>query len=91
MTGNVRALWSEAVLGLSLRQWIEQENVPLLISVTESNGNYDHLDNETVGPCEDKRSAIDLATIREDLRSPLMYLRWVDGRAQVSSSVHGVG
>ena len=47
--GWVRALWSEVVLGLSLREWREQENVPL-ISVTDSKGNYDHLHNETVGP-----------------------------------------
>ena len=50
----VRALWSEAVLGLSLREWREQENVPLLISVTESKGNNDHLHNETVGPSEER-------------------------------------
>ena len=28
----VRALWSEVVFGLSLREWREQENVPPLIS-----------------------------------------------------------
>ena len=44
----VRALWSEVVLGLSLREWREQENVPPLISVTDSKVNYDHLHNETV-------------------------------------------
>ena len=31
----MRALWSEVVLGLSLREWREQENVPPLISVTD--------------------------------------------------------
>ena len=55
----VRALWSEVVLGLSLRERREQENVSLLISVTDS--------KETIGPSEDRRSAIDLAIIREDL------------------------
>ena len=38
----VRTLWSEVVLGLSLREWREQENVPPLISVTDSIGNYDN-------------------------------------------------
>ena len=66
----VRALWSEVVLGLTLREWREQENVPPLISVTDSKGNYDHLHNETVGPSEDRRSAVDLAIIREDLSRP---------------------
>ena len=54
----VRALWSEMVLGLSLREWREQENVPPLISVTDSKGNYDQLHNETVGPSEDRKGAI---------------------------------
>ena len=53
----VRAFWSEVALGLSLREWREQENVPPLISVTDSKGNYDRLHNEKVGPSEDKRSA----------------------------------
>ena len=55
----VRALWSEVVLGLNLREWREQENVPALISVTDSKGNYDHLHNETAGISEDRRGAID--------------------------------
>ena len=59
----------------------EQENVPPLISVTDSKGNYDHLSKETVGPSKDRRSAIDLAIIREDLSRPQMFLRWVDGKA----------
>ena len=77
----VRALWCQVVLGLSLREWREQENVPPLLSVTDSKGNYDHLHNETIGPSEDRRSAFDLATVREDLHRPRMFLRWVDGKA----------
>ena len=90
----VRALWSEVVLGLNLREWREQENVPPLISVTDSKGNYDHLRNETVGTSEDRRSAIDLAIIREDLSRPQTFLRWVDGKAQVADALtklHGDG
>ena len=82
------------VRGLSLRERREQENVPPLISVTDSKGNYDHLRNETVGPSEDRRSAIDLAIIREDLSRPQMFLRWVDGKAQVADALtklHGDG
>ena len=60
----VRALWSEMVLGLSLREWQERKDVPPLISVTDSKGNFDHLHNETIGPSEDRKSAIDLAIIR---------------------------
>ena len=90
----VRALWSEVVLGLSLREWREQEHVPPLISVTDSKGNDDDLHNETIGASEDRRCAIDLAIIREDLRRPQMFLRWVDGKAQVADAltkIHGDG
>ena len=90
----VRALWSEMVLGLRLREWREQENVPPLISFMDSKGNYDHLHNETIGPSEDRRSAIDLASIREDLSRPQIFLRWVDGKAQVADALtklHGAG
>ena len=76
--------WSGVVLGLSLCEWREQENVPLLFWVTDSKGNYDHLHDETVGPSEDRRSTVDLAIIREDLRTPRMFLRWVGGKAQVA-------
>ena len=58
--------------------WREQEHVPPLISVTDSKGNHDHLHNETIGPSEDRKSPIDLATTRR----PRMFLRWVDGKAQ---------
>ena len=64
------------------------------ISVTDSKGNYDHLRNETIGPSEDRRGAIDLATILEDLSRPQMFLRWVDGKAQVADALtklHGDG
>ena len=40
--------------------------------------------NETISPNEDRRSAIDLAIIRENLSRPQMFLRWIDGEAQVA-------
>ena len=82
------------MLGLSLREWREQENAPLFISVNDSKGNQDHPHNETVGSSEDRRSAIDLAIIREDLSRPQMFLRWVDGKARVADALtelHGDG
>ena len=57
----IRACRSEVVLGLSLREWREQEDVSPLASVTDSKGNYDHLHNETVGPSENRMSAVGLA------------------------------
>ena len=71
-----------------------KKDVPPLISVTDPKGNYDHLHNETIDPGEDRRSAIDLAIIREDSSRPQMFLRWVDGKAQVADALtklHGDG
>ena len=65
-----------------------------LTSVTDSESNFDHLHNETIGPSKDRRRAIDLVIIREDLRRPRMFLRWVDGKTQVADALtqlHGDG
>ena len=50
----VRALWSEMVLGLSPREWREQENVPPLMSVTDSKGSYDHSHEKQSVPAKTK-------------------------------------
>ena len=66
----------------------------LLTSVTDSKGCCHHLHKETIGPSEDRRSAIDLVILREDLRRRRMFLRWVDGKAQVADALtklHGDG
>ena len=44
------ALWSEEVLGLSLCEWREQENVPPLISVTDSKGQLRSLTQQKSRP-----------------------------------------
>ena len=48
----------------------------------------------TIGPSEDRKSAIDLAIIRADSSRPQMFLRRVDGKAQVADALtklHGDG
>ena len=68
--------------------------MPPLTLVTDSQGNYDYLRNETISPSEDRRSAIDLAIIWENLSRPQMFLRWIDGKAQVADALtklHGDG
>ena len=92
--GWARALWSEMVLGLSPHEWRGRKEMQTLISVTNTKGNYDYLRNETIGSNEDKRSAIDLAIIREDPSRPQMFLRWIDGKAQEADALtklHGDG
>ena len=81
-------LRSEMVLVLSLHEWRERQDVPPLISVTDSKGNYDHLHNETIVPNEDRRGATDLAIIREDVSRPQMFFWWVDGKG-ASGRRHG--
>ena len=87
----VRTLWSEMVLGLSQREWRERKDVPPLITqwaITIT------CTTKQSAPSEDRRSAIDLAIIREDLSRPQMFLRWDDGKAQVADALaklHGDG
>ena len=83
----VRALWSEMVLGLSPHEWRGREEVTPLISVTDSKGSYDYLRSGTISPSEDRRSAIDLTIIRENLSRPRMFLRWIDGKAHMADAL----
>ena len=90
----VRSLWNEMVLGLSPHEWRGREEVTPLISVTDSKGSHDYLRSGTTSPSEDRRSAIDLAIIRDNLSRPRMFLRWIDGKAQVADALtrlHGNG
>ena len=88
----VCALWGDMVLGLSPHEWRGRKDVPPLISVTDSKGSYEYSCSGSVSPSEDRRSAIDLAIIRENLSRPRMFLRWIDGKAQVADAptrLHG--
>ena len=85
--GVVRALSSEMVLGLSPHEWRGRKEVTPLMSVTDSKGSYDYLCSGSVSPSEDRRSAIDLAIIRENLSGPRMFLRWIDGKVQVADAL----
>ena len=49
---------------------------------------------KTIGPSEDRRSAIDLAIIREDPSRPQRFLRCFDGKAHIADALtklHGDG
>ena len=94
--GWVRALWSEVVLGLSSHEWRGRNEVTPLISVTDSKKavTITCAVEQSVSPSDDRRSAIDLAIIRETLSRPRMFLRWIDGKAQVADALtrlHGNG
>ena len=86
--GWARALWSEMVLGLGPHEWRGRKEVTPLFSVTDSKGSYAYFRSGSVSSSEDRRSAIDLAIIRENLSRPRMFLRWVDGKAQVADALN---
>ena len=50
--------------------------------VTDCKGAYDHLSNNSAGPSKDKRTALDIATIRETMINNEMEIRWIDGKRQ---------
>ena len=90
----VRALWSEVVLGL--------ESVRMARTKRRAASHIGHgfekqlrpLTQRNNRPSEDRKSAIDLAIVRDDLSRPQMFLRWVDGKAQVADALtklHGDG
>ena len=80
-----RCLWQECVdPGFSLANWRYQREVPSLVIVTDSKCNYDHLKSETTGPPEDRRSALEVALVRQDLQRPGIQLRWCDSKAQLA-------
>ena len=82
------------VLGQGPHEWQGRKEVTPLISVTDAKGSDDYLRIGSVSPSEDRRSAIDLAIIRGNLSRPRMFLRWIDGKAQIADALtrlHGNG
>ena len=55
--------------------------------VTDSKGSYDHLTKKTTGPGEDRRTALDIAVMRDDLARGNTVLRWVDTKAQLADTL----
>ena len=53
-----------------------------LAVVTDCKCAFDHLANTTAGPSKDKRTALDIAIIREAMHGQLLKIRWVDGKRQ---------
>ena len=53
-----------------------------LTVVTDCKCAYDHLSNTTAGPSKDKRTALDIAIIREAMQSHMLEIRWIDGKCQ---------
>ena len=48
--------------------------------VTDSKCLYDHLHNVSAGPSKDRRTALDIAILRESMQDSQAFIRWVDGK-----------
>ena len=57
------------MLGLSLRKWREQENVPPLKSATDSKGSYDHFTTKQSAPATTGGVLSILTIVREDTKT----------------------
>ena len=55
--------------------------------ITDAKSVYDALTNSASGSTTDKRTAIDLAIIREYLRRHNGCVRWIDGTVQLADSL----
>ena len=60
---------------------VAKQRFPLVV-VTDCKGAYDHLSNNSAGPSKDKRTALDIAIIRETMINNEMEIRWIDGKRQ---------
>jgi len=59
-----------------------------LIVVTDCKCAYDHLHNLSGGPSKDRRTALDVAIIREELQRNQATIRWIDGKKlQITDSL----
>ena len=79
-----RAVWTQMLdSSLDARQACEKAPHQFKLTVvTDCKCAYDHLSNTTVGPSKDKRTALDIAIIREAMQSHMLEIRWIDGKRQ---------
>ena len=85
MTGC--ALWHEIYDGRFGKDWRDEKDLIPLVIVTDSKGSYDHLTKKTTGPGEDRRTALDIAVMRDDLARGDIALRWVGTKAQLADTL----
>ena len=83
----LRALWCESIGLCDAKGWEAFSGKPRLTTITDSRGNYDHLHNETCGSTEDRRAAIDMAIMRQEMAKSYNALRWTDAKAQLADGL----
>jgi hypothetical protein len=78
-------LLDEAVSGkLNLKDWQSSVQKRTRVFVTDAQSVYDYLTKDGSSLSRDKRMAIEGALLKEALRQPNTYLRWIDGLQNIA-------
>lgn len=81
--------WPErlsATDALALSSWKTQEVLRSALAVVDAKSLFDYLSKDTVGG-QDKRTAIEIQIIRDDLRSIGGQVRWVDHMSMIADGL----
>ena len=76
-------------LQMTAREWHHEVSQLPFICVTDSKSLYDMV-QKCINPasqCEDRRTSIDVALIKQELQDLTGSIRWVDGRTMISDSL----
>ena len=76
-------------LRMTTREWHHEVSQLPFICVTDSKSLYDMIQKcmNPASQCEDRRTSIDVALIKQELQDLTGSIRWVDGRTMISDSL----
>ena len=81
--------WPERLRGkevMALASSSSSERLKGCLAIVDAKSLYDHLSRDTIGG-QDKRTAIEIQIIREDLNSVHGRMRWIDHPAMIADSL----
>ena len=79
-------LLEEALLGeLNLRDWPSIIHKRQRVYVTDAKSVFDYLQKDATSTSTDKRMAIEGALLRETVRQPNAWVRWIDGMQNIAN------
>lgn len=82
----VIVLLQEAIKGeIDLKHWDSIVESRPRVYVTDAQSVYDYLAKDSTAMSSDKRMAIEGALLRETVRRPLAYTRWIDGEQNIAN------
>ena len=76
-------------LEMSAREWTREVAQLPYICVTDSKSLYDMIQKcmNPASQCDDKRTSIDVALIKQELKDLCGTIRWIDGRTMLADSL----